>query len=132
MTAAVSSGTPAWLNQFLGNVPSGPAATQLLRGITASTFTAPRAGRVRLDAYLAAGSARAAAASAANSKPIVIASPTRTYAKPGRGKLRLTLTAAGRAQLAQAKVVRVLLVLTFVPVRGRTTTAKRTITVGGP
>ncbi len=130
VTAAASAGTQPALKRFLGSVASGPAGMRLLGGVSASTFTAPRAGRLRFDAYLAAGSARAGAASAA--KSVLLAAASRTYARPGPGRLRLKLTAAGRVQLAQPKLLRVLLVLSFRPVHGRTSTATRTITVGGP
>ena len=93
---------------------------------------APGAGRVRFDAYLVAASARSAPSCGAKTVPIVLAGATRTYSRPGPGKLRLKLTAADTAQLAQAKPLRVLLVPTFLPTHGRKSTVGHTITVGRP
>ena len=107
-------------------VPHGrSAAIQALlraRGYTVS-FTALSAGEARIDWYLVPGRL------ARDSKPVLVATGTRSFPTTGTRKLTIDITAAGKGLLKHAKRITLTAQATFTPIGQPAVTATKQFTL---
>jgi hypothetical protein len=102
--------------------PSGKSAkiaALLKHGGLSLSFTAPEAGSLSVQWYTLSSGAQAAR----KAKPVLVASGRVTFSVPGRGKIKLTLTAAGKRLLKRAGRLRLTAKETFTPLGGVVTSA---------
>lgn len=131
--SAANTVSPAQLTALLAQqlTPSGKTvklAALLKNGGFTIPFRALEAGTATVVWYLLPSSAKLAKKTAA--KPILVASGKLAFSTAGAGKLKLTLTTAGKRLLTQAKRVKLTAQGTFVTRGGPTVKATRGVVVG--
>jgi hypothetical protein len=102
--------------------PVGPAASIaaiLKTGGYLASVHAPKPGTAKVVWYLVPKGAHVAA----KRKPIVVASGSKTLKKPGKAKLKVKLTKAGKALLKKAKTLKLTAKGSFKPKGKKATTA---------
>ena len=130
-----SSPSPAAVNKGLAAVlaPSGPAANIaaiLKTGSYPATFNAPGPGTAQIAWYQATPGARVA--QARPKKPALVAKGAKTFTKAGKAKIKIKLTAKGKALLKKVKAGHKLKITaegSFTPKGGKKTTKQKSFTL---
>lgn len=127
--AATDSQIIAALGRVLS--PTGKAAkiAALLKSGYSFTFSAPGAGKLRIDWYYLPKGAKLAANTKKKPRPTTIATGAVTSSNTGAIKIRLKLTSAGKKKLKKAKRLRLTTQASFTPADRKPLLTRTTLTI---